>query len=346
MKLHDIEGPYLLFLGEAGSAEQDVGAKTAEGVYFWRPESCVGQQRLPGANLDLGLPDMTAEEGAAAGAKTLVVGVANRGGRISEAWIPYLLAALEAGMDLASGLHIKLSGIAEVRETAARLGRKLHDVRHWSGPPLPVGEGRVRPGRRVLMIGTDCAVGKNFTALAVEAELKRRGIKASFRATGQTGVLIAGEGIAIDAVPADFISGAVEMLTPPNDPDHWDVVEGQASVLHPSFAGVTTGLVHGARPDAMICCHEAGRTTVRGLPERALPSLTATIEAHLFTARVTNPACRAVGVSVNTRKLSDAEARAAIAAAEAETGLPATDPIRFGAGPLADALIALPAEPA
>ncbi|MFW5660905.1 MAG: DUF1611 domain-containing protein, partial [Oceanicaulis sp.] len=216
MKFHDIDGPYLLFLGEAGSAEADVGAKTAEGVYFWRPEACVGQQRLPGANLDLGLPDMTAEAAASAGAKTMIVGVANRGGRISEAWKPYLLAALDAGLDLASGLHMKLADIAEVRETAARLGRKLHDVRHWTGPQLPVGEGRFRPGKRVLMIGTDCAVGKNFTALAVEAELRRRGIKATFRATGQTGVLIAGEGIAIDAVPADFISGAVEMLTPDN----------------------------------------------------------------------------------------------------------------------------------
>ena len=341
MKLHDIAFPYLLFLGEAGSAEKDVGAKTAEGVHFWRPEQCVAQQRMPGCGLDLGLPDMTAEEAAAAGAKTFLLGIANRGGYIAPEWTPYLVAALEAGLDIASGLHHRLTSIPEVRETAERLGRKLHDVRHWSGPPLPLGEGRPRPGKRVLMIGTDCAVGKNFTALALTDELHRRGVKATFRATGQTGTLIAGEGVAIDAVPADFISGAVEMLTPANAPDHWDVVEGQASVLHPSFAGVTTGLVHGSRPDALILCHEAGRTHMRGLSDRPLPSLVETIQAHLSVARVNNRAVRAIGVSLNTRKLDEDSARASLRAAAAETGLPATDPIRFGAEPLADALMTL-----
>lgn len=344
MKLHDVAKPYLLFLGEAGSAETDVGAKTAEGVCFWRPDDCVGQQRLPGSNLSLGLADMTAAEAARAGAKTLIVGVANRGGRVSPSWTPYLLDALEAGLDLACGLHQKLADIPEIAEAAARLGRRIHDVRHWSGPPLPVGDGRRRPGRRVLMIGTDCAVGKNFSALAVEAEMKRRGLKATFRATGQTGVLIAGEGIAIDAVPADFVSGAVELLAPANDPDHWDVIEGQASVLHPSFAAVTTGLVHGAQPDAMILCHQSGRETVRGLPDRPLPSMVETIQAHLSVARVTNLNARAVAVSLNTKTLSESDAWAAVRAAAAQTGLPATDPIRFGAEPLVDALIGLHAK--
>lgn len=339
--MRTIEGPYLLFLGEAGSAAQDVGAKTAEGVHYWRPERCVGQNRFPGHTLDLGLPDMTPAEAAEAGAKTLIIGVANRGGRLNPGWTPTLIEALEAGLDLASGLHQKLSDNQQIAETAARLGRQLHDVRHWSGAPLPVGDGVRRPGRRVLIIGTDCAVGKNYTALALEGELKRRGVKASFRATGQTGVLISGEGIAIDAVPADFVSGAVEMLCPENEPDHWDVIEGQASVLHPSFAAVTTGLVHGAQPDAMIIAHEAGREEMRGLSGRPVPGLVETIQAHLSVARVTNAGCKAVGVSLNTRKLDEEAARAALRAAGAETGLPATDPIRFGAGPLADAIQAL-----
>ena len=339
--MNQIKPPYLLFLGEAGSAAEDVGAKTAQGVYDWRPERCVGQNRFEGSSLDLGLPDMTPGDAAQAGAKTLVIGVANRGGRISPAWLPTLKAALEAGLDLASGLHQKLSDQPELAEAAARLGRTLHDVRHWSGAPLPVGDGVRRPGKRVLIIGTDCAVGKNYTALALEAELKRRGVKATFRATGQTGVLIAGKGVAIDAAPADFVSGAVEMLCPANAPDHWDVIEGQASVLHPSFAAVTTGLVHGAQPDALIVAHEAGRTQPRGLPGRELPSLVETIQAHLSTARVTNPQCRTVAVSLNTRTLDEDHARAAVRAAAVQTGLPATDPIRFGAGPLADALLGM-----
>jgi len=343
--LRPIHAPYLLFLGEAGIAAEDVGAKTAEGVYYWRPERCIGQNRFEGSNLDLGLPDMTPEEAAAAGAKTLVIGVANRGGVLSPRWTPTLLAALEAGMDIASGLHQRLSSNPEIAGAAQRLGRTLHDVRHWSGAQLPVGDGKRRAGKRVLIIGTDCAVGKNYTALALEAELKRRGVKATFRATGQTGVLISGAGIAIDAVPADFVSGAVEMLCPDNEPDHWDVIEGQASVLHPSFAAVTTGLVHGAQPDAIIIAHEAERAEMRGLPGRKTPGLVETIEAHLSTARVTNPACKAVGVSLNTRRLDEDRARAAVSAASAQTGLPATDPIRFGAGPLADALLGVQTGP-
>ncbi|MEQ8405176.1 MAG: DUF1611 domain-containing protein [Oceanicaulis sp.] len=337
--MRTIEAPYLLFLGEAGSAAEDVGAKTAEGVYFWRPERCIGQNRFEGSNLDLGLADMTPQEAARAGAKTLIIGVANRGGVISPAWTPILKAALEAGLDIASGLHQRLSDHSELAELARSLGRTLHDVRHPPAGPLPVGDGKRRAGKRVLIIGTDCAVGKNFTALALEAELKRRGADATFRATGQTGVLIAGAGVSIDAVPADFVSGVVEALCPENAPDHWDVIEGQASVLHPSFAAVTTGLVHGAQPDALIVAHEAERTEMRGLPGRETPSLVETIQAHLSTARVTNPNCKAVGVSLNTRRLDEDRARAAVRAAAVQTGLPATDPIRFGAGPLADALL-------
>jgi len=328
--------PYLVFLGDA---DAEYGAKTAQGVVFWRPEQCVGQFRLPACEIDLGLQDMSFEEAARAGAGTVLVGIANRGGFFRDTWIEPLRQALEAGLDIASGLHQRLTSFPQLAEAARRHGRALHDVRHWSGPPLKLATGERRPGKRVLMIGTDCAVGKKFTALAVEREMKARGLKADFRGTGQTGLLIAGEGIAIDAVPADFVSGAVEQLAPANDPDHWDVIEGQASVLHPSFAAVTLGLVHGAQPDALIVCHDAGREYVRGLPGRPLPGLNETIEAHLYAARVNNRDVRAAAVSVCTHHLDEAGARAALAAAADETGLPATDPVRFGAGILVDALL-------
>ncbi|MGJ3231077.1 MAG: DUF1611 domain-containing protein [Oceanicaulis sp.] len=328
--------PYLVFLGDA---DRTFGAKTGQGVAFWRPDQCVGQKSMPGCTVDLGLPELDYAAAVEAGAKTLLIGIAASGGRIKPNWIPELVNALEAGLDIASGQHQRLASFPEIKAAAEACGRVLHDVRHFRGE-LPIGTGEKRPGKRVLMVGTDCAVGKKFTALAVEAEMKARGLNATFRATGQTGVLIAGEGVAIDAVPADFISGAVEMLAPANTPDHWDVIEGQASVLHPSFAGVTTGLVHGAQPDVLIICHEAGRTTVRGLEPRPLPSLTRTIEAHLNIARETNSAVRAAALSVNTKGFDEAAARAALSAAAAETGLPATDPVRFGAGVLVDAILA------
>lgn len=330
-----IEKPYLLFLGDADS---EYGAKTAEGIRQWRPEDCVAQMRLPGCTVDLDLADMAPAEARAHGARTMILGIAARGGKIPEFWVPHLLEALDAGLDLAAGLHNRLRNIPALRERADALGRKLHDVRE---PPaeLPLGTGIRRPGRRVLMIGTDCAVGKKFTALAVHREMVRRGINATFRATGQTGVMISGEGIALDAVPGDFISGCAEALTPAASDDHWDVIEGQATVLHPTFAAVTLGLVHGSQPDAMILCHQGRRETVRGLGTRPLPSLTATIEAHVAAARVNSPKARVVAVSVNTGGLNDGEASQAIAAAADETGLPATDPLRRGAGVLVDALI-------
>lgn len=328
--------PYLLFTGDA---DAQFGAKTAEGVLQWRPDDCVGQHRLEAGTVDLAIPFLSLEEGRAAGARTLLVGVTNRGGVLPDHWIPTLTAALEMGYDLASGLHQKLADIPAL--AAAKGACQLHDVRHWSGDPLPTATGLPRSGQRALMIGTDCYVGKKFTALGVHRAMVARGHKASFRATGQTGLLIAGDGVAIDAVPADFIAGAVEMISPANDPDHWDVIEGQASVLHPTFAGVTLGLVHGAQPDGMILCHEPGRVQVRGLPHRQVPSFAATITAHEAAAAVTNPAAKVVGISLDTHRMDEAAARAAVADAEAQTGLVATDPLRFGADPLVDALLAI-----
>ena len=173
-----------------------------------------------------------------------------------------------------------------------------------------------------------------YASLAIEREMRARGMKVDFRATGQSGILIAGDGIAVDAVVADFISGAIEWLAPANEPDHWDVIEGQGSLFHASFAGVSMGLTHGAQPDALVLCHEPTRVHMRGLPEYPLPDLKVCLEANLEAARLTNPAVAAVGVAVNTSALPDGEAKALLKDIEADLGLPAVDPFRDGAGPI------------
>jgi uncharacterized NAD-dependent epimerase/dehydratase family protein len=331
MALHP---PYLLFLGDAADP---LAAKVALGVKQWRPEFCVGQFRLPGCQADAKLPDMTIEEAVRAGARTMVVGVANRGGIISEAWIEVLKAALESGMDLAAGLHNRMADVPVLAETARNLGHALHDVR-VPDRVYPIGDGKKRTGKRLLTVGSDCSCGKMYATLALEKEMRARGLNADFRATGQTGILITGEGVPLDAVVADFISGAVESLTPDNDADHWDLIEGQGSLFHPSFAGVTMGLIHGAQPDALVLCHEPTRTHMRGLPHYPVPPLGAVMEACLAAARLTNPDVKFVGAAVNTHALAPAEATECLMKIEAETGLPACDPVRTGVGAIVDAL--------
>jgi len=327
--------PYLLFVGDA---RDELAAKTAAGVLQWRPELCVGQVTLDGCQAQLDLPEMSPEEGAAAGAQTLIVGVANAGGFIPEAWTDTLVRGLEAGMDLASGLHDRLTHIPKLRDTAAGLGLGLFDVRH-PDRDFSVGSGEPRPGRRLLTVGTDCSVGKMYASLAMEEEMRARGLQATFRATGQTGIFIAGGGVSVDAVVADFISGATEWLAPANDEDHWDVVEGQGSLFHPSFAGVSLGLLHGAQPDALVMCHEPTRTHMRGLPGRALPSLAECIEANVAAARLTNPNVRCVGVAVNTSGMAAGEPIPYLASLEDELGLPCVDPLTDGAARLVDPLV-------
>jgi uncharacterized NAD-dependent epimerase/dehydratase family protein len=328
--------PYLLFLGDA--ADQ-LAAKTAAGVAFWRPEISLGQFRLPGCNADLGIPDMTIEEAAASGVGTVIVGVANRGGLIGASWTEALLRALELGMDLASGLHQRISDVWVLRDAAVRLGRELVDVRHPTRD-FGVGNGIKRPGKRLLTVGTDCSIGKMFTALALEKEMRSRSIKADFRATGQTGIFIAGDGISIDAVVSDFVSGSVEWLCPANDADHWDVIEGQGSLFHASYAGVTLGLIHGSQPDALVMCHEPTRPHMRGLPGYKLPGLKLCIERNIEAARLTNPAAKCVGISVNTAGLDAAGARDYLRGTEDELSLPCVDPVRTGIGPIVDRLLA------
>ena len=331
-----IEHPYLMFLGDA--ADQ-LAAKTAQGIVHWRRDWCVGQLRLENCNADLGLPDMTIDAAAAAGVRTLVIGVANRGGVIGDSWVATILAAIEAGMDVASGLHKRIADIPDVAAAAAANDAQLFDVRHPT-QTFEVGTGALRAGKRMLAVGTDCSVGKMYAALAMDAELRGRDVDCDFRATGQTGIFIAGSGVSVDAVVSDFISGATEWLAPANTADHWDLVEGQGSLFHPSYAGVTMGLVHGAQPDALVLCHEPTRTHMRGLPHQALPDIGTCIDGHLAAARLTNPDAVCVGIAVNTSAMDDDNARADLLHGLSDRfGLPALDPVRDGVAPIADRLM-------
>lgn len=323
----ELPSPYLLFLGDVTDPTY---AKTAFGLRDWAPERCVGELALPSATVSLGLPVLTPAAAAQAGAKALLIGVVNSGGFIPDAWVPALLESLEAGLDIISGMHRRLASVPVIAETANRLGRRLFDVRI---PPadLGVGTGRRRSGKRLLTVGTDCALGKKYTALALTRALRAHGLDASFRATGQTGIMISGGGVPIDAVVSDFVSGAAEWLTPDAAPDHWDVIEGQGSLLHPSFSAVTLGLLHGSQPDVMVLCHDPRRTEVRGLTGFVFPPLPDVMALYLSLARLTNPATRFGGISLNTAGMTEEAAEAALTDAERATGLPAADPMRGGA---------------
>lgn len=327
--------PFLLYLG---NASDDLAVKTARGLVQWRPEWCVGQFRGSGCRTTVGVPDMDFAQGRAAGANTLIVGVANAGGRMDRATVDHVIAALEAGMNVASGLHERLASHPRIVEAAQRTGHHLFDARN--PPTVPVGNGLKRAGRRVLTVGTDCSTGKMYTTLALERELRRRGVPADFRATGQTGIFIAGHGVPIDAMVADFISGGVEWLSPAREDNGWDLIEGQGSLFHPSYAGVSMGLLHGAQADALVLCHEPGRPHMRGLDHYPVPGLRETLDANLAAARLTNPAVTAVGIALNTSRLDAAEAIAVRRDAEDLLGLPAQDPVRDGVARIVDRLLA------
>ena len=327
--------PLLLFLGDV---PDQLAAKTAQGLVDWRRDWCVGQLRLPGCGADTGLPDMDVRAAAANGARTMVIGVVNPGGKVPEHWQATILAALEAGLDVAAGMHTPLNALPRLAEAARRLGRKLIDVRQ-PNREFDIGNGRKRTGRRLLTVGTDCSIGKKYTALAIETEMRGRGMDADFRATGQTGIFIAGRGVAIDAVVADFISGAAEWISPDAEPDHWDVIEGQGAILHPSFAGVTLGLLHGSQPDAIVVCHEPTRKTMRNVVH-PIPTIATVIDHTLALGRIVNPEIRAVGIAVNTAALAPAAAKRCLSETADAHGLPACDPTRTGVGPIVDRVIA------
>jgi len=332
----EIKPPFLLFVGDEPKATH---AKTALGVARWRAADCLGQLRLPGSGVDLGLPDMAPAEAAAAGAKTLLWGVAGVGGRLPDHWIPSLFDAVAAGLDVCAGLHAPLSDVPGLKAAADDAGIRLIDIRR-PPPGLPVGTGRKRTGRRLLTIGTDCVVGKKYSALAIAKEMQARGMDAEFRATGQTGIMIAGGGIPIDAVVSDFVSGAAEVLTPDNDESHWDVIEGQGSLYHPGYAAVSLGLLHGSQPDAFVVCHQAERTACEAFPDFALPTIPELIDLALMAGRLTNPGIRCAGISINTSSLDDAARTEYLGKLAERTGVPCVDPLATGVAPIVEYVIA------
>lgn len=326
MSLLSLPQPYVLFVGDPSDRPY---AKTALGLSDWASDKCVGETGTVEAPSLTGLDRLSPAEAKSRGAKALVIGVATPGGFIAESWLPRLLEAIDAGLSIVAGMHVRLGTVTELRDAAARKGVSLIDVRV---PPekIAVGNGLERTGRRLLTVGTDCALGKKYTAIAISRAFQRRGIAADFRATGQTGIMIAGDGIPIDAVIGDFLSGAAEAVSPAAAADHWDVIEGQGSLFHPAYAAVSLGLLHGAQPDVLVLCHAPGRTHILGHPSYPVPSLGEAIDLNLRLARLTSKNVRFGGVSLNTGGMTNEAADAALADAARETGLPCADPVRGG----------------
>ncbi|WP_129791247.1 N-acetyltransferase DgcN [Sphingosinicella sp. CPCC 101087] len=333
-----IPAPFLLYLGHTADP---LAIKTSRGVAMFRRDACVGEFRHDDCPLTLGLQRMAMAEAVAAGARTLILGIAGAGGKLGADLVEDAAAALEAGLHVASGLHQRLRDEPRLVALAEQRNLRLFDVRD-PPPGLTVGKGDPRPGKRLLTVGTDCSVGKMVTTIALARGLRERGVAADFRATGQTGILIAGEGVAVDAVVADFISGAIEQLAPARIDDGWDLIEGQGSLFHPSFAGVSLGLLHGAQPTALVLCHEPGRPHMRGIAGRALPDLAECLEANLAAARLTSPDVQAVGVCLNTSGMDVQAARRLCDATADRLGLPCTDPVAFGVDPIIDQLCPAP----
>lgn len=332
--MHVLRKPYLLYLGDAALKSD---CKTAFGLRDWCREDVLGEWSHADGRVTLGLPRLTPAQAAARGAGSIVIGVAPTGGQLPEHWQDDLEAALEAGLDVVSGLHTRLNTLPRLRAAASRRDLRLIDVRHPTRD-FPVASGRKRSGKRVLTVGTDCALGKKYTALALTRALAALGLSATFRATGQTGILIAGSGIAIDACVADFVAGAAEMLSPDGEPGHWDVIEGQGSLFHPAYAAVTLGLLHGSQPDAIVLCHDPTRITIEEYPDYPIPPLATAIDAYLRAGRLTNRAIRCAGISINSSAQTESEWQEYRKGLERELDLPVVDPMRGGVAPLAEAL--------
>jgi len=331
-----------LILAEGLSHDPHYG-KTARGVvdYGHVPVVALLDSRRAGETYK-GIPIVaTVNDALCFGPTTALVGVATQGGRFPPEWRTLLRSCVAKGLDVENGLHQHLTDDAELVELAARHGVALRDLR--VPPPdlnVPTGANLELDARIVLTVGSDCAIGKMTVALELDREARRRGLASQFVPTGQTGIAIAGWGISIDAVVADFVAGAAERLVVEGAARGGRLlwVEGQGSLVHPAYSGVTLGLIHGSTPHAFVLCHKVGETEVVGYPGHRLPSLAELIELHERIALPRRKA-RVLAVVLNTHGLDERDARAAVAAAEEETGLPADDPVRFGAAKLADALI-------
>ena len=327
-----LRSPYLIFLGDIQEA---VDAKTGAGLVQWCREKVLGQLRFDNCLVDLGVADLSITEACEQGVNSIVVGVAPIGGQISQRWIEVLIEAAAAGLDVVSGLHCRLEDYPELVAAASSSGAQLINVR-TPASNLPIGSGEKRSGRRLLTVGTDCAIGKKYSALSITQCMKARDINVDFRATGQTGIMIAGQGVPIDTVVADFTAGAAEVVSPANADDHWDIIEGQGSLFNPSYAGVSLGLLHGSQPDAIVVCHDPTRQVIDTARHLPLPSVADCIDLHLQCARLTNPNVCCVGVCVNTSGL-DAESKTTyLAELSAELNLPCIDPIEDGCDAIVD----------
>jgi len=338
------ETRYLL-LAEGFSTDPHYG-KTARGVLRYRRDDVVAilDSTRASGDADDGVPVVaTVGDALRFEPNTALVGVATQGGRFPPAWIDLLRSCIAAGLDVENGLHVFLADDPELTELAARHGVELRDLRR---PPADLstatGANLAVPATIVLTVGSDCAIGKMTVSLELDLEARRRGLHSLFVPTGQTGIAIAGWGIAVDAVVADFIAGAAERLVVEGAKRGGELlwVEGQGAILHPVYSGVTLGLYHGSVPHLLVLCHEAGLTEIEGAgggPHR-IPPLRELVELHERLALPARPA-RVGAIALNTRRLGEQEARAAVAAAEAETGLPADDPVRFGAAGLVTALL-------
>jgi len=331
----------VLLLAEGRSDDPHFG-KTARGVLRYRPDQVVAvlDSKRAGETMS-GKPIVgSVEEALPLDPTVALVGVATQGGRFPPAWRGLLKSCIAAGLDLENGLHEFVSDDAELGELARTRGVALRDLR--KPPPgldVPTGENLTHPAYVVLTVGSDCAIGKMTVALELDAEAKRRGARSEFVPTGQTGIAIAGWGIAVDAVVSDFLAGAAERLVLEGVARGGELlwVEGQGSLLHPGYSGVTLGLLHGSAPHAYVLCHLTGQRFVNDDERFPVPPLSEIVDLHERMSLLARPA-KVVAVALNTRLLDEAAARRAIADAEDETGLPADDPVRFGAARLVDAV--------
>ena len=332
----------ILILAEGRSADPHYG-KTAYGVLRYRPEQVVAILDSTRAGSELsGFPVVeTVADAMRYGPTVALVGVATAGGRFPPAWRELLKDSIAAGLDVENGLHEFVTRDDELTALARDRGVELRDLRlPPTGLNVPTGANLTHAATTVLTVGSDCAIGKMTVSLELDREARRRGIASEFVPTGQTGIAIAGWGISVDAVVSDFIAGAAEQLVLEGVERGGELlfVEGQGSLLHPAYSGVTLGLIHGSAPHAYVLCHQAGQTFVDENEAFPMPSLAALADLHVRTSLLARPAA-VRAIALNTRNLDDAAARAAIDSAEAETDLPADDPVRFGAAKLVDALL-------
>jgi len=328
-------------LAEGRSGDPHFG-KTARGVIRYAPQDvvCVLDSQSDAGEHE-GFPLVrTVDDAMRYAPTTALVGVATQGGRFPPEWRALLEECIHAGLDIENGLHEFLTDDDELTSLARKRGVELRDLR--KAPPglnVPTGENLTHGATSILMVGSDCAIGKMTVALELDREAKARGVRSEFIPTGQTGIAIAGWGISVDAVVADFIAGAAEQLVLEGVRRGGEVlfVEGQGSLLHPAYSGVTLGLIHGSAPHSYVLCHKADETVVDGDDRYPIPPLPELVELHEKISLLSRPA-KVLAIALNTRDLDEEPARRAIAEAEAETGLPADDPVRFGAEKLVDAL--------